>query len=475
MTERARRERRQRQARLRQVRRRRAVALLAASALAVLVASLTGALSPAWATSDASTPGAAEAPATSESGEAEEEGCPEGEVEVEGECDAPAEEATEAEELETGGAGSGKPKPKPKPPVEAEEGEPGAETAPPEADGEDGGWHGAAVVRSGGWRRGGADSGSSRGSHRRHGKNGHEVSSHGGGSHPSGTGHRGGRRGAPKRSGGTGARDASQPRRWGWSGAWAIPWPIVSCESGGDYGAINPSSGAGGAYQILPSTWREYGGTGQPQSAPPSEQDRIAAQIWADSGPAAWVCAQAGNWSGAGIAGSLGPLPDPLPPARRLDPGFLSLLDRIAGAHRVGWATLLAMVRLRGGRGPVPASAAELRRMATEPEPLGGAQRLRALAYFDRAVGRRGLVEGLEAVKALLERRVLSSPRLQIYPGGRADVAAGRVDVRVLTLLLYLAAKLTQRASEVHLHRSLRDPDAYACLLYTSPSPRDTR
>ncbi len=34
------------------------------------------------------------------------------------------------------------------------------------------------------------------------------------------------------------------------------------CESGGDYGAVNPSSGAGGAYQILPSTWALYGGKG---------------------------------------------------------------------------------------------------------------------------------------------------------------------------------------------------------------------
>ena len=63
------------------------------------------------------------------------------------------------------------------------------------------------------------------------------------------------------------------------------------CESGGNYGAVNPSSGAGGAYQILPSTWELYGGQGEPQNAPKAEQDRIAAEIWADSGPGAWVCA----------------------------------------------------------------------------------------------------------------------------------------------------------------------------------------
>ena len=64
------------------------------------------------------------------------------------------------------------------------------------------------------------------------------------------------------------------------------------CESGGNFNAVNPSSGAGGAYQILPSTWRLYGGSGAPQDASPSEQSQIASQIWADSGPSAWVCAQ---------------------------------------------------------------------------------------------------------------------------------------------------------------------------------------
>jgi septal ring factor EnvC (AmiA/AmiB activator) len=78
--------------------------------------------------------------------------------------------------------------------------------------------------------------------------------------------------------------------RW-LGGPYTIPTEIVMCESGGDYGAVNPSSGAGGAYQILPSTWQAYGGKGAPQDAPKAEQDAIAAQIWADSGPGAWVCA----------------------------------------------------------------------------------------------------------------------------------------------------------------------------------------
>jgi septal ring factor EnvC (AmiA/AmiB activator) len=78
--------------------------------------------------------------------------------------------------------------------------------------------------------------------------------------------------------------------RW-LGGPYAIPAYIVMCESGGDYGALNPSSGAGGAYQVLPSTWELYGGQGEPQNAPKAEQDRIAGEIWADSGGGAWACA----------------------------------------------------------------------------------------------------------------------------------------------------------------------------------------
>jgi septal ring factor EnvC (AmiA/AmiB activator) len=77
--------------------------------------------------------------------------------------------------------------------------------------------------------------------------------------------------------------------RW-LGGPYSIPTYIVMCESGGNYSALNPSSGAGGAYQVLPSTWELYGGKGEPQNAPKAEQDRIASEIWADSGSGAWVC-----------------------------------------------------------------------------------------------------------------------------------------------------------------------------------------
>jgi hypothetical protein len=74
------------------------------------------------------------------------------------------------------------------------------------------------------------------------------------------------------------------------TGHYSVPASIVMCESGGDYHAVNPSTGAGGAYQILPSTWTSYGGTGLPQDAPPAEQDAIAAKIYATDGRGAWSC-----------------------------------------------------------------------------------------------------------------------------------------------------------------------------------------
>ena len=79
----------------------------------------------------------------------------------------------------------------------------------------------------------------------------------------------------------------------GSGGRYAIPSYIVQCESQGNYHAVNSSgSGAGGAYQIKPATWRAYGGTGLPQNAPKSEQDAVAKRIYQSQGTAPWACAK---------------------------------------------------------------------------------------------------------------------------------------------------------------------------------------
>ncbi len=75
------------------------------------------------------------------------------------------------------------------------------------------------------------------------------------------------------------------------SAGWAIPYPIVLCESGGQDLPPN-SAGASGYYQIIPGTWRDFGGSGPAAYlAPKAEQDAIAARIWnGGSGASNWVC-----------------------------------------------------------------------------------------------------------------------------------------------------------------------------------------
>ena len=79
-----------------------------------------------------------------------------------------------------------------------------------------------------------------------------------------------------------------------WLGNFSIPNSVVMCESGGNYHAVNPKSGAGGAYQFLPETYKGLGGRyAAPQLAPKSEQDQLAAKLWAGGrGAGNWACAR---------------------------------------------------------------------------------------------------------------------------------------------------------------------------------------
>lgn len=60
------------------------------------------------------------------------------------------------------------------------------------------------------------------------------------------------------------------------SGEWAIPTYIVMCESGGDWMAYNPASGASGPYQLMPM---HFGGAlAMHQSR--AAQHAKAAELW---------------------------------------------------------------------------------------------------------------------------------------------------------------------------------------------------
>jgi LysM repeat protein len=64
---------------------------------------------------------------------------------------------------------------------------------------------------------------------------------------------------------------------------------VIQAESGGDAGAVNASSGAGGLYGFLPSTWQALGFSGLPEDAPVAEQNAAFAKEYAAGGTSAWA------------------------------------------------------------------------------------------------------------------------------------------------------------------------------------------
>ena len=69
------------------------------------------------------------------------------------------------------------------------------------------------------------------------------------------------------------------------------------------------------------------------------------------------------------------------------------------------------------------------------------ADRADALADLYRSVGIEALVIGFEAAKDQLIERLLADEDVWIYDSGREDLAAGRIDVRVVVLLGYLVER----------------------------------
>ena len=63
---------------------------------------------------------------------------------------------------------------------------------------------------------------------------------------------------------------------------------VITRESGGNPGAVNPTSGAGGLYGFLPSTWQRLGHSGLPENASVAEQNQAFQQEYAQSGTSAW-------------------------------------------------------------------------------------------------------------------------------------------------------------------------------------------
>ena len=178
-------------------------------------------------------------------------------------------------------------------------------------------------------------------------------------------------------------------------------------------------------------------------------------------------------------------LPDPTPPARRLKPSFAGQLSRTSARAKVDWALVLGVLRASGKRGAAPASPATLRSLSNRLAKLGArrnpwsavlalegqtafADRAIALQRYNRAVGLRALVKGLEAAKPSISKRILLNERISIYPGGRVDIQAGRVNIRILVLIAYLAEAHGQASvsSLISGHRLYSRPGVVSAHIY---------
>jgi hypothetical protein len=180
------------------------------------------------------------------------------------------------------------------------------------------------------------------------------------------------------------------------------------------------------------------------------------------SKPAAPAPAPELDGASSGVVWLNRPLSDPTPPALRLKPAFAKRLQAVARASHVNWALMLGVLRAEGHNGGSPAGLGALRAVAARLAQRGVQQttpwaqmfafssdatfadRAVALSHYYRAVGLRALVHGLNAEKAQLGEKVLNDSRVSIYAGGRGDIESGRVNVRVLAVIEYVADSFGQ-------------------------------
>ena len=64
---------------------------------------------------------------------------------------------------------------------------------------------------------------------------------------------------------------------------------VIARESGGNPHAVNPSSGAGGLFQFMPSTWTSLGYYGAPQNASVATQYVAFQKLYAEMGTSPWA------------------------------------------------------------------------------------------------------------------------------------------------------------------------------------------
>jgi LysM repeat protein len=82
---------------------------------------------------------------------------------------------------------------------------------------------------------------------------------------------------------------------------------LAQCESGGDW-SINTGNGFGGGLQFTDSTWKAFGGSGNPEDAGREEQIQVAERVKAEQGMNAWpTCSKkTGNTDSSANSGDSG-------------------------------------------------------------------------------------------------------------------------------------------------------------------------
>jgi len=119
-----------------------------------------------------------------------------------------------------------------------------------------------------------------------------------------------------------------------------------------------------------------------------------------------------------------------------------ALAVKRAEAARVSLLRRLELAGIAARRVGMPEPAAPRKLLSAPRRPtvtVQPSERAIALDTFVQAVGADTILRGLDASRDQLQQQVLNDPRVQIYPAGRGDVASGKLDVRVLAMIEYLA------------------------------------
>jgi hypothetical protein len=142
--------------------------------------------------------------------------------------------------------------------------------------------------------------------------------------------------------------------------------------------------------------------------------------------------------AGAGLAlrpdDARAPLVDPVVAAR--DHARAVKQAQAAKLHLLRRLELAGITARRAGSTDVRAAATAA--VPTRPV-VQPSERAIALDNYLQALGTQTILTGLDASRDQLQQQVLNDPRVSIYPAGRGDVSSGKLDVRVLAIIEYLA------------------------------------